>query len=120
MTDNEINRAVCEKVLGWTYYENDDYWTTPPRVPDGGELKARCPDFCNDWLAFGLLWDALVKAGRFPIIEHNTGANGETRGQFTAYVYATVDICVEAEDTDPRPALGLAALKAYGVKEENI
>ena len=110
MTNDELNRLVCERVLGWTWRVRIDEvigW-----VKDAKLVAQSTPNFCGDWRAFGLLWDALVKADNMPSI-NNSGA--------AEYVYAEVfgngdGDPLDAADPDPRRALVLAALKAYGVE----
>ena len=132
MTNDELNRLVCERVLGWEWKsppaeETRSYtdcglctvgwwdrgdgkqWTKHFNPKHNGQPLVEpvgCPGFCGDWAAFGVLWDALVDAGRSVEIwayspRHSTSA------------------CVDntrIDDPDPRRALVLAALKAYGVE----
>ena len=119
MTDNEINRLVCEKVLGWTeeplpvhkeWTWGDTFWRIGP---SGG--VGHTPDFCNDWRAFGLLWEALVKDERSPDIQQVART---ARALVALHPYDNHE--ADVFDSSPCRALALAALKAYGVKEENI
>ena len=133
MTNDELNRMVCEKVLGWewrmqssggwcwfsgeaaaSFGGNDGLvWSYRQR---GGISSGRVrrqdeyhtPDFCNDWRAFGVLWEALLQLEWNPQLTTGGGKSRVTMVKGGA-------VCEGSTvDPDPRRALVLAALKAYG------
>ena len=117
MTDNEINRAVCEKVLGWAHFqrEPDSWWVDFKQV-----RTCATPDFCNDWAAFGILWEHLAKTGALPCLEIDSEAGGLHWGEPMATVYGAADKNYPRVSYDPDPcrALAMAALKAHGVEDK--
>ena len=115
MRDNAINEAVCRDVLGWVWQESTDGHGQPSPIAktffawwkDGRTMNT--PDFCNDWAAFGVLWEALVRAGEEPTLATSSTERG---GGFAFLKRRFGGI----HDPDPRRALALAALKAHGVE----
>ena len=108
MNNDELNRLVCERVLGWRTADagGGQRWWFPP---NGSSVPT--PDFCNDWTAFGVLWEALVK------IMHEVHLCRYEDGVIEAMVLTEQGISQQV-DPDPRRALALAALKAYSVEVE--
>ena len=101
MTDAEINRAITKEVLGWrlVHYspmDGKDYWSHP-----GG--MAPTPDYLT-WDGFGLLWEALVLAGRKPALTYNG-----------VLVDGAPVVWIIGNRT-PQRALMLAAASAYGME----
>ena len=87
--------------LVWSYRQRGGISSGRVRRQD----EYHTPDFCNDWRAFGVLWEFLVKDGRTPLLTTTqTRSYSHIKGQDRDWV----------DDPDPRRALVLAALKAYG------
>lgn len=120
MSDDELNRAVCETVLGWTGQPDTtrrvinpagpDYIIPAWRWTDATNNVRLTPDFLHDWRAFGLLLKALAKAALRPELRHD-GARWSARvdtkpGRFVEELGVA--------GLAPR-ALVIASLKAYGV-----
>jgi hypothetical protein len=103
-TDNELNRLIAERVMGWTYegvgrFGGLDAWLTP----DGGVTGIR--DYCTDPAAWGALFVWLAECGCTPMIEH------DGLGSYTATVKGDGRVV-----NLPGRALVLATLAAYGVE----
>ena len=126
-TDAEIGKFLTERVLGWelesiTY---DHSHLTPEAIAIlGGTTRTvwfkkdstqRIGDnFFLTWDGFGLLWNALVKAGRKPAIGSDYDVAGPCKQG--AYVNDDEGWPVLVIDPDPCRALMLAAAKAYGME----
>ena|SRR3990167_7769677 len=110
MTNQQINEAVCRDVLGWVpdpvFERESNLWVM--ELGDGTYGQEKTPDFCGNWAAFGLLWEALAGHDDMPEIS-DSGVDS------TAMVYHGDDGYERIDEKDPRKALALAALQAYGV-----
>ena len=117
MSNDELNKLVCERVLGWEL-EAEIYQRAP--VPSIGlvggphttwfkkDSSRTIPDFCGDWTAFGVLLTHLRP--RVPrLILDDDSATARVLGSDEKTYCNGYDEAIQR-------ALVLAALKAYGVE----
>lgn len=137
MTDDELNRLVAERVMGWSIYHYDkDYASNcyymltdadgDPVAPFAGlhtgerkteaEAWADVPAYCTNPAAWGALLDWLAGENRGPVLMANFPGVTDWRAE----VWAEDDNNRhEAIDILPGRALVLATLKAWGVEVED-
>ncbi len=131
MTDNEINRLVAERVMGWSIYHYDkdiaancyyilvdtelnpvaafDGWHTGERKTEA-EAWADAPAYCTDPAAWAGLLVWLKEQGNKPQLIYDGH-------DWWASLFARDGWARKGIDADsPGRALALAALRAYGVE----
>jgi len=108
MTDNEINKAVAERVMGWRQCLcklDCEFWYE-------GDTEHTLPAYCTDPAAWGGLYDWLRTHGwEVSLIARGVGTTEARARHHHARGYFGM-----AEDAETGRALALAALKAHGVE----
>ena len=110
VTDNEINRLVAERVMGWVYEPGDPTFGRDWITHDGDRSRLR--DWCTDPAAWAGLLVWLKEQGNKPQLIYDGH-------DWWASLFARDGWARKRIDADsPGRALALAALRAYGVEVE--